>query len=325
MQKALVGVVVAIVLLLILANSVFYTVGEWEQAVVTRLGKPVGGVKGPGLHWRMPFVEKVHPFERRILEYDSNPTEVITADKKTLIVDNFSRWRIVAPLLFLQTVQNEDGAQARLDDIIYSELRVELARHLFHDIISEKRGEMMERVTGRSAKKALEYGIQVVDVRIKRADLPRENEQAVYGRMKAERERIARQYRSEGKEEALKIRSQTDKERTILLAEAYEKEQKLKGEGDALAIKITAAAFSQEPEFYAFLKSLEAYRTALKDKTTLILPPDSEFLSFLGASEGRAPLDTARPGQTARAQPKPPAGNPGKKTTPKEGQALTPR
>jgi membrane protease subunit HflC len=279
------GSVVGLLLVaaVLIGFSVF-TVSERQQAVVTQLGKPVRVVKDPGLHFKIPFLQQVTYFDDRLLDYDSAPTEVVTKDKKTLVVDNYSRWRIVDPLRFLQTVRDENGAQARLDDIIYSELRLELGLHTLNEIVAQKRREIFRKVTGRSNKKAKEYGIEVLDVRVKRADLPAENEKAVYDRMRAERQRIARQYRSEGKEQALRIRAETDKLRTIMLADAYEQEQRLRGEGDAEAIRIYAEAFQSDPEFYAFLRTLEAYRKSLKENTTVILPPDTQFLRFLKGS-----------------------------------------
>ncbi len=261
--------------------SSLFTVSEIQQGVVTQLGKPVRVVKNPGLHFKLPFFQQVIFFDNRLLDYDSAPTEVITEDKKALVVDNYSRWRIKDPLLMLQTVQNENGAQARLDDIIYSELRLELGLHSLIEIVASKRKEIFSKVTASSNEKAKEYGIEIIDVRVKRADLPPENEKAVFGRMRAERQRIARQYRSEGKEEALKIRSKTDKFRTILLADAYQQEQILRGNGDASAVTIYAEAFERDQEFYAFIRTLEAYKQSLKNNTTVILPPDSQFLRYI--------------------------------------------
>ncbi len=264
--------------------SSLFTVSEIQQAVITQLGKPVRVVQSPGLHFKLPFFQQAIFFDNRLLDYDSAPTEVITEDKKALVVDNYSRWRIKDPLLMLQTVQNENGAQARLDDIIYSELRLELGLHSLIEIVASKRKEIFSKVTASSNEKAKEYGIEIIDVRVKRADLPPENEKAVFGRMRAERQRIARQYRSEGKEEALKIRSKTDKLRTILLADAYQQEQILRGNGDASAVTIYAEAFERDQEFYAFIRTLEAYKQSLKNNTTVILPPDSQFLRFLKES-----------------------------------------
>jgi len=285
LPKKTIGMVIVIVLAVILMNSVFFGVREDQQVVVTRFGKPVRIIRSAGLNYRTPFIEQLTFFDKRLLEYDSNPTDILTKDKKSLKVDNFSRWRIVDPLKFLRTVGNEVGAQARLDDIIYSELRQELGRKDLLAIVATDRESLMDEVTKESDKKARQYGIEIVDVRLKRADLPDENLIAIFGRMKAERNRIARQYRSQGKEEAQKIRATTDKERDILLADAYEKEQNLKGFGDAKSIETTAKAFGQDTEFYSFLKSLEVYRASLKDKTTLLMPADSEFLRFLKASK----------------------------------------
>ena len=267
----------------ILFSSLF-TISEIQQGVVTQLGKPVRVVKNPGLHFKLPFFQQVIFFDNRLLDYDSAPTEVVTKDKKALVVDNYSRWRIKDPLLMLQTVQNENGAQARLDDIIYSELRLELGLHSLIEIVASKRKEIFSKVTASSNEKAKEYGIEIIDVRVKRADLPPENEKAVFGRMRAERQRIARQYRSEGKEEALKIRSKTDKLRTILLADAYQQEQTLRGNGDASAVTIYAEAYERDQDFYAFIRTLEAYKQSLKNNTTVILPPDSQFLRYLKES-----------------------------------------
>jgi membrane protease subunit HflC len=285
--KKTIAILVVVVIAGFLLMSTFFTIREDQQAVVTRFGKPVRIIKSPGLQYRMPFIEEVSTFSTKLLEYDSSPTEIITQDKKTLKVDNFSRWKIADPLLFLQTVVNEVGAQSRIDDIIYSELRLELGRKILLDIVARERRSLMELVTSESNRKAARYGIEIVDVRLKRADLPAENLKAIFGRMRAERERIARRYRSEGKEEAQKIRAETDRERDILLADAYEKEQVVKGEGDAQSIDISAQAFGQDAEFYSFNKSLEVYRASLKQKTTLLLQSDSEFLQFLQSSKGK--------------------------------------
>ncbi len=285
MNKRYAVLIAVIVVLFIGVNATFFTVGEADQAVVTALGKPVRVIQEPGLYLKIPFIQQVALFDRRLLEYDASPRAIITKDKKTLRVDNYAKWRIVDPLLFLQTVRTEAGAQARLDDIIYSELRVDLARKDLIQIVATDRAELMEVVRVRTDEKARALGIEITDVRIKRADLPEQNEAAVFGRMKAERERIARQFRSEGKEEALKIRSNTDRERTIMLADAYEKDQTIRGEGDADSVRVYAEAFERDPEFFDFVRTLEAYRKSLDNKTTILLPPQSEFLHHLNMSE----------------------------------------
>lgn len=273
-------IVIFIFALILLFNSV-YRVWETEQVVITKFGKPIKIVSEPGLHFRIPFVYRLRVFERRLLDYDSAPAEVLTQDKKTLYVDNYAKWQIVDPLKLLQTVQNERGAQSRLDDIIYSEMRTELGRHNFHEIISEKRGEIMDTVTIRADEKARVYGVEILDVRIKRADLPQENELAIFARMEAERKRIANQYRSEGEEEALKIRAETDKQAVIIMAEAEKKAQQTRGEGDAQATKIYAAAYTRNPRFYELVRTLEAYDKSIDSTTTIILSPESDFFKYL--------------------------------------------
>jgi membrane protease subunit HflC len=273
--------IVGLCVLLVIASRTFYVVSETEQVVLTQLGRPVRVVQTAGLHFKTPFLQQLTFFDNRLLDYDAAPAPVITRDKKNLVVDNYAKWRISDPLAFLQTVQTEAGAQARLDDIIYSKLREQLGLHELAEVIATKREPIMQAVTAGSHEAAMAYGIAVVDVRIKRADLPPENAQAVYGRMRTEREREAKRYRSEGQEEALKIRAETDKQRTIMLAEAYEQEQAIRGAGDAAAIRIYGDAFQRDPDFFTFARTLEAYRKSLKGKTTLLLPPQMEFLKYL--------------------------------------------
>jgi len=273
--------ILIIIAVLILANLTLFTVDETKQAIVLQFGKPVRAIKESGLNWKLPFIQNVRYFEDRLLIYDSAPTEIITKDKKTLIVDNYARWRIINPLTFLQTVRDINGAQTRLDDIVYSELRVDLGLFNMSEIVSEKRESIMERVTKICNEKANTYGIEIVDVRIKRVDLPPENEKYIFERMKAERERIAKQYRAEGEEESAKIIAETEKEKTVILAEAYKTAQILKGEGDAEAAKIYTESFNQDAEFYKFFRTLEAYKNTFKDKTTLLFSSESEFLKYL--------------------------------------------
>jgi membrane protease subunit HflC len=260
MQKGAAAAAAVIVILLVLVTGAVYTVDQTQSAIVVQLGKPVREVLDPGIHLKVPFIQQLTFFEKRILEYDSSPAEILTQDKKNLVVDNYAKWKIVDPLKFYQTVRNEYGAQSRLDDIIYAQLRVQLGLHTLTEVVSEKRHVIMENVTAKSNELAKDYGIEVVDVRVKRADLPPENEKNVYGRMNAERERQAKKYRSEGQEEAQKIRALADREKTIILAEAYKKAEESKGEGDALATKIYADAYQQDPQFFSFIRSIEAYK-----------------------------------------------------------------
>ena len=277
----IIGGVIAIVII----SSSMFTVHMTQNAVVLELSKPKEIITEPGLYFKIPFLQKVRYFSSQLLDNDSNPTEVITKDKKNLLVDNFTMFRIVDPLKFLETVRGERSARARLDDIVYSELRVEIGTHDLHDVVTETRNAIMAKVTKESNIKAAEYGIEVVEVRIKRTDLPPEVANSIFNRMRTERERIAMEYRSEGKEEATKIRAQTDKEKTILVAQAYKQEQIVRGEGDAQATKIYADAYSKDQKFYTFMRSMEAYKKSLKTDTTLLMSEDSDFLGFLNKSK----------------------------------------
>ncbi len=273
---------VILVIALIGTAMVTFTVDEKESIVITQMGKPVRTIVEPGLHFKLPYpFQTLHVFDDRLLEYDSAPTEIITKDKKNLVVDNYASWRIIDPLKFMQTVGTEIGAQSRLDDIVYSELRVELGARDLLETVALSRAEIMEIITGKCYQKALEYGIEVADVRIKRADLPEENEKFVFDRMRAERKRIANQYRSEGNEEATKIKAETDRDRTLILAEAYRKAQEIRGEGDAEALKIYANAYQRDPYFYEFTRSLEAYEKSLSQKAVVILSTESELFKYL--------------------------------------------
>jgi membrane protease subunit HflC len=264
-----------------LAPQVFFIVTEVDQAIITQFGEYKRTVRDPGLHWRIPFIQAVNRFDKRILSSDAISAEYLSVDKKRLVVDHITRWKIVDPLLFFKTVRDVFGARARLDDIVVSELRRAIAEREFSNLISSKREAVMELVAASSAKQAEKFGITVVDVRIKRADLPKEVQQSVFARMVAERERIAKRYRSEGEEEAAKIRAQTDKEKTIILAKAYEESQKMRGLGDGESTRISAEAFGQDEEFYQFVRSLQAYENVIDQNTNLILSADSKLLRYL--------------------------------------------
>ncbi len=276
------SLLVIIVLGLIVFFTTVFIVDEREQVVILQLGKPVRTITEPGLYFKLPIpFQNAITFDDRLLEYDVAPEEVLSKDKKTLIVDNYVRWRISDPLLFLKTVQAIPNAVTRLDDIVYSELRQELGKHNMSEIIFETREEIMEIVTKASDKSTDQYGIEVVDVRIKRVDLPRENEESIYARMDAERKRQANKFRSEGEEEAQKIRALTEKDKTIILATAYKESQEIRGEGEAKALEIYAKAFNKDPDFYEFTRTLEAYKKIIDKKTTLILPADSKLFKTL--------------------------------------------
>ena len=275
------GFIIGLVLIASLISTSMFTVHLTQTAVLIELSKPKDIITEPGLYFKIPVLQKVRYFSKQLLDNDSPPTEVITRDKKNLLIDNFSLYRIVDPLKFLETVRTENGARARLDDIVYSELRVEIGTHDLMDVVTENRNLIMAKVTAQSNIKAAEYGIEMADVRIKRVDLPPEIANSIFNRMRTERQRIAMEYRSEGKEESTKIRAQTDKEKTILIAEAYKQEQTIRGQGDGLSTKIYADSFSKDPKFYNFIRSMEAYKKSLMTGTTILLSEDSEFLNFL--------------------------------------------
>lgn len=272
---------ILIVVLTLLFSGATYVVSEWQQAIVTRFGQPIRTVREPGLYWKLPVIHTVTYFDRRVLAADGVTGEYLTLDKKRLAIDHISRWEIVDPLQFFRTVRDERGAMARLNDIITARLRQEVAKVDFKAIIREKREEVMATVTDATRELAVPFGIRVVDVRIKRADLPPEVQSSVFARMQAERQRIAMKYRAEGDEKAREIRAEADKAREIILAKAYEESQRLRGEGDAQAIAVTGLAFGQEPEFYGFLRRLETYEQVFKEGTTIILRPDSDLLRYL--------------------------------------------
>ena len=277
-----IGVVVLLVLVLFAANLVLYTVTEVEQVVVTQFGEPKEVHTEPGLYLKLPDpIQKTTFFDRRLLDYDSNPDPIYTKDKKTLIIDNYARWRIVNALTFMQALRTVEEALARLDDIIYSELRKELGQHELSEVVATNREAIMDSVTVRANLAAQVYGIEILGVRIKRADLPPENEQAVYNRMRAERAREAKTYRSEGEEEALKIRAETDLEAATIAALAYEQAQGIRGQGDAEALGIYAAAYRNASGFYEFTRTLEAYEKSLKENTVLVQPADTDFFRYL--------------------------------------------
>ncbi len=265
--------------------STVFTVNETQLSIVTRFGEYKRTEDSPGLHYKVPFAETVHYLERRILASDTPPAEYLTLDKKRLVADPITRWRIVDPLVFFKTVHDETGAKARLDDVVNSELRRELASRNFDEIVGNARDPMMQEVAKRTREKTKIFGLKVVDVRIKRADLPKEVQESVFQRMRAERERVAKQYRSEGSEAAAKIRAETDKEKTIILAEAYEKAQKQRGEGDAQSVRIYADAYGKDAEFYAFSRSLESYEKSIDKRSSLVLSTGSDFFRYLSAPE----------------------------------------
>jgi len=277
-QFAIAGIGIAVFILL----QCVFMVDQTERAIVLQLGKPVGNADyEPGLHFKLPFVQNVIFFDSRVLEYDAPAAEILTQDKKNMVVDNFSRWRIVNPLLFYQTVRNIQGGLSRIDDIVYSQLRESLGRYTLTEIVAVERSTIMDEVTTKANVLLGEYGIHIIDVRIKRTDLPQENQLAIYGRMKAERERQAKQYRSEGREEATKITTLADRQRAVILADARRAAEAARGEGEAAATAVYAQALSQDPDFYEFVRTMDTYKKTMKDQTQFVLTPQSEFFKYL--------------------------------------------
>lgn len=277
-------VLIIIVLLLGALYSSFYTVDQTERAVLVQLGRPAEETIGPGLHIKIPIIQKIIPIENRLLDYDAPRAEILSADKNNLTIESYAKWRVVDPLKFYTTMRDIEGALLRLGDVIDSEIRLELGRRMMSHILSKPRTDMMDAVKKRSNEWARNCGISVVDVRIKRIDLPPQNQQAVYARMKAERDRQARQYLAEGQEEAIKIKAAADSERSVMLAEAYRKADSIRGQGDAEAARIYAEAFAQDPEFFDLMRTLEASRKALQEQTILVISPEYEFLRFMKKS-----------------------------------------
>jgi membrane protease subunit HflC len=278
MGALIIGLVVAV---LLIVRQTAFTIGESEQGILVQFGNPQHIIREPGLYVKAPFVQQLIRFEKRVLSTDARTAEYLTLDKKRVMVDQISRWRIVAPLDFYRSVRDVQRAQARLDDNISARLRQEIAAHNFLDLVRQKREGIMATVTKDVRETVKPFGIEVIDVRIKQVDLPSEVQASVFARMRAERERIAKRYRAEGEERAREIRAGADKEREILLATAYETMQRLSGEGDAQAAAIYAQAFGKDPEFYGFLRRLQAYEKMLNTGTTLVLPPESDLLRYL--------------------------------------------
>jgi len=278
MARLLIGL--GLVVVFALAQTAF-TLGEGEQGMIVQFGEPKRILQEPGLYFKVPVVQNLARFEKRVLTTDARTAEYLTLDKKRVLVDHVSRWRIQEPLEFYRSVRDQQRAMARLDDLISARLRQETAKHNFLDFVREKREAIMAVVTKDTRETAKAFGIEVLDVRIKGLDLPQEVQASVFARMRAERERIAKRYRAEGEERAREIRAGADREREVILATAYETSQKLSGEGDAQAAAIYAQAFGRDPEFYAFTRRLQAYEKILSTGTTLVLPPDSELLRYL--------------------------------------------
>lgn len=283
--------VVAALGVFVLGNALFI-VHQTEQAIVMQFGDPKRVAKEPGLNIKIPFVQNVVVYEKRIIGLNPPSEEVILADQKRVVVDTYTRWRIENPVLFYQAVNDEFRARARLADIIVSALRRVLGNVNLGQLLSEERTALMDRIRQQVDTEARSLGIAVTDVRIRRADLPTQTSQAIFDRMRSEREREAREARAQGRELAQQIRARADREKVVLVAEAENRSQTIRGQGDAEAIRVYADAFGQDEDFFRFYRSMEAYRKALSDgETSMVLSPDSDFFRFFGdiTGGGRVP------------------------------------
>ncbi len=278
--KIIIGIAVAVVLL-VLSESVFI-LNQTEQAIVLQFGEPMREIKNPGLKFKIPFIQKVVIYDNRLLNLDPPAQEVVLNDKKRLDVDSFTRYKIVNPLKFYQTVRTEFQAQSKLEEIVNSSVRKVLGRITLQELLSQQRTQIMADISKAVKADAEQIGVSVADVRIRRADLPVEVLQAINARMKTERERDAKEFRATGQQEAQKIRATAEKEQAVIIADAEKQAQIIRGQGDKEAIEIWNQAAGVDAKFFAFYRSLEAYKKALgdKDNTSLVLSPDAEFFEY---------------------------------------------
>jgi len=291
--------------IIVTAASTLFTVHQTQQVLITQFGEPIRVIDQPGLHAKIPFIQSVITFDRRLLDFDAPGEEVILGDQRRLIVDSFTRYRIVNPLVFYQTVgATEAGIRGRLNSIVSSSLRRVLGNEPLLSVLSNDRPRIMGEIRGQVNGEARQFGIEVVDVRIRRADLPEENTQAILSRMQSERERVAREARAEGAEVAQRVRAGAERERTVLLAEAQAQADVLRGQGEQEAIRTVAEAFGRDIDFFQFWRSMQAYREAFSEgHARMVLTPDSEFFRFFRESDGRpAPAPAPAPPQPG-AQP----------------------
>lgn len=283
-KKFFIGIV--IIAIIILFNALFI-VRQTQQTLILQFGDPIRIIQKPGLNIKIPLIQTAIYYDVRILEFDAEVEEVILSDQKRLLVDAFIRYKIVDPLKFYQAVGNENGFKARVTGLLSGSLRRVMGGDPLEVVLSQDRTSLMEKIQEGINLEAVNFGVSIVDVRIKRADLPKANSEAIFGRMRAEREKEARQFRAEGAEESQKIKAKAEKDKVVIVAEAKKKSQIIKGLGDEEAVKIYANAFNKDKEFFAFYRSMEAYKQAFlegEDDPTLILSPDSDFFKYFNKS-----------------------------------------
>jgi membrane protease subunit HflC len=292
------GVLFAVAAMLVVAGifamSSLFIVDQTEQALVLQFGQPLRVLRDPGLQVKKPFIQNVIFYDKRLLDFEPPPEEVIASDQKRLIVDTYARYRITNPLLFYQTVASEITARARLGALVSGSLRQVIGNVTLSALLSPQRATIMRQIRDAVAGQAKPFGIEVVDVRIRRADLPPQNSEAIFARMRSERQQQAALYRGEGAQAAKTVRANADRERTVILADAQRDAQKVRGDGDAKAIEIYANAYDQDKDFFVFYRSLQAYRDALTgNNTSFVLNPNSSFFRFFGNPAGAAPSPQA--------------------------------
>ena len=279
MRRNPLALALVLLVLVVVVSQTFFTVHQTQKALVLQLGDPLQRVYGPGLHVKIPFFQNVVYFDARVLDYEARSREAFTVDKKAIVLDNYARWRIIDPLQFYRTMRSIPGAQARLDDVVYSQLRALVGAYTLTEVVSSHRAVIMKEVTNKVSALMHNYGVDVLDVRIKRTDLPSENQRAIFGRMRAERERQAKQYRSEGEEESTRIRSDADRQRAVILAEAARAAEVERGKGDAQAAAIYAEAYNRAPQFYAYQRWLATLRSSLKENSRIVLGTTAPLLN----------------------------------------------
>ena len=274
-------IIIFLFLLFLTAYGSMFVVHQVQQVLVLQFGDPKRVIKEPGLKFKLPLIQNTVDYDKRILDYDLPVEEIIASDQKRLVVDPFARYKILDPLKFYQTVRNENGIRNRLNSIIIAALRRVVGGVELSSLLTDKRQSIMSNIRDEVNREAQRFGIEVIDVRIRRADLPEANSLAIYDRMKSEREKEAREYRAQGQEASKRIRSIADRDKTVILANASKKGQILKGEGDSQSIKIYANAFKKDPEFFMFYRSMQAYKESLSDEsTTMVLSPNSDFFKY---------------------------------------------
>ena len=279
-----------ILIFLLIFFSALFIVRQTEQALVLQFGDPIRVIKEPGLKIKIPLIQNAIFYDTRVLDFDAEVEEVILSDQKRLLVDAFIRYQIVDPLKFYQTVSNEAGFKARVGGILSGSLRRVLGSDPLEVVLSQDRFELMEKIQEGIDVETINFGVKMVDVRIKRADLPKANSEAIFARMRAEREKEARQFRAEGSEESQRIKSKAEKEKAVILANANKEAQTIRGEGDGESVRIYAETFKKDEDFFSFYRSMEAYKKAFKDgddEPTLILSPDSDFFKYFDSKSGK--------------------------------------